>query len=149
MARTALPFAVDVTGQGSSSETKYDLCNSLSMWHERGLFHVEIFAASFDPQSYEFTEEEVTSMKATSPFHNEHNNGSSCFRLLTDGSHKSLKPTKIPRAAWDVGSVDTKSFGMDLKKLHPSKVNEALQLFTHLTIEVCLVWKTKSHSSNH
>lgn len=113
------------------------------------VFHVEIFAASFVPHSYALTEEEVPSVKAACPNRNEHDNGPSCFRILIDGSHNSVKPTEIPRAARDVWSVNTKSLGMDLQKVRPSKINEAQQSFTLMTVEECLVWKTKSPRSNH
>ena len=89
------------------------------------MFHVGILAAPFVPHSYRLTEEEVTSIKPPCAIRNEHDGGLSSFRILTDGSHESLKPTKIPRAAWDVWSVNTKSLGMDLRKVRPRKVNEA------------------------
>ena len=50
-------------------------------------FPFDILAASFGPHSYALTEKQVPLLKATCPIRDEHDDGPSCFRIMTDGSH--------------------------------------------------------------
>ena len=81
-------------------------------------------------------------MKATCLIRNELDDGFPCFGNSIDGSHQSLKPTEIPRAAWDAWSGI-----LSLLAWISSGASE--QIFNPLTVEERLVWKTKSHCSNH